>query len=383
MTSNDTPNTNSSITGKISNLFGLEKVKQEQEMKEKIKVAFVTGCTGQDGFYLTKLLLSKGYIVHGLIRRSSSINTQRLNPFYQDRHEEDIRLFLHYGDITDASCLERLLRKIRPDEVYNLAAMSHVKVSFECPENTSEIDALGALKLLEACRNVTSIEKPIRYYQAGTSELYGGVYTKAQNEDTPFNPRSPYAVAKLYAHWITKNYRESYNMFCCNGVLFNHTSPHRGHTFVEQKIVKAAVAIKQGTQDCLYLGNIYSSRDFGHAADYTEAMWLMLQQDQPDDYVIASGKTYVIKDIINKVFEILDMELTWQGEGIDEVGKVDSQEGKKIVIRIDPSYFRPSEVDTLLGDSTKARTKLKWQPKFDIDDILNDMIWHEIKNNEK
>lgn len=351
-------------------------IRNQNENTQKTKVAFCTGITGQDGFYLTRLLLSKGYIVHGLIRRSSSINTQRLDPFYQDCHEKDVKLFLHYGDLSDSSCLERLIRKIEPDEVYNLAAMSHVRVSFDSPEYTANIVAVGALRLLEACRNT---KKKIRYYQAGTSELYGGIYQEAQNENTPFNPRSPYAVAKMYAHWITKNYRESYNMFCCNGILFNHCSPYRGHTFVEQKIVQGAVAIKQGKQECLYLGNIYSSRDFGHAADYTEAMWLMLQQENPDDYVIASGKTYMIKDIINKVFEILDMELEWEGEGINEVGKVDGQ----IVIRIDPQYFRPSEVDTLLGDSTKAREKLGWEPKFDIDDILNDMVWHEIKKYEK
>jgi len=762
-------NTDRNITKKITGIFDRDQEENAKEMKEIVKVAFISGSTGQDGFYLTKLLLSKGYIVHGLIRRSSSINTHRLDPLYKDRHENDVRLFLHYGDISDSSCLERLLRKIQPDEVYNLAAMSHVRVSFDSPEYTANIDAVGALRLLEACRN---IDKKIRFYQAGTSELYGGVYTKAQNEDTPFNPRSPYAVAKLYAHWITKNYRESYNMFCCNGVLFNHTSvpgftpivfkvdnkidikpineiikyhtcndiineniekyqegpvctdlqiwdnskwefvtyasgypnsikgdkpryiiskksaymttqdhviimnndsekeckhvsigdniclvdipanvkhyevtlveaellgmiagdgsintekgrkmtfankdikyinhvidlwsqigaqynentwtsiytaktnvmsvrfngfgdwidmyniytddkkkrvpieilnsskniqleflkgynkadglkknrciyefknfktnsavlaqgliyllvnttnqnyninveigkkgeiyysinilsnsdysseqsiekyntiqtllnkgvsqrqisrdtgisrnfirkvqngyipsgkhhlaiecdntvkkiiefpdyngwfydltttsgkfhcgvgqgrihnsPHRGHTFVEQKIVQGAVAIKQGKQECMYLGNIYSSRDFGHAEDYTRAMWLMLQQDNPDDYVIASGCAYIIKDIVNKVFDMLGMELEWEGKGVDEVGKVEGQ----IVIRIDPEYFRPSEVDALLGDSTKAREKLGWKPQYDIDDILNDMVLHEIKKYE-
>lgn len=713
-TKNDVDKT---ITEKFTSIFTRN---QEKEMQKKYKVAFCTGITGQDGFYLTKLLLSKGYIVHGLIRRSSSINTHRLDPFYKDSHENDVRLFLHYGDLSDSSCLEKLLRKIQPNEVYNLGAMSHVRVSFDSPEYTADIDALGVLRLLEACRN---IDKPIKFYQAGTSELYGGVYTKPQNEDTPFNPRSPYAVAKMYAHWITKNYRESYNMFCCNGILFNHTSvphftpiifkhddkidikpineiieyhtrnniinrniekyqegpvltnlqiwdnnkweqvtyasgypnsikgdkpryiisnksaymttqdhviimndnsekeckdisigdnvylvktpnnnkhydvsiyeaellgmivgddysdlnliqfcfskndvnsinysvelwnkigiqynettltdiyttndvvkvifrgfsswidmysiytddrkkrvpiqilnssrnvqllflngynkvfglnktdfvydiktnsavlsqgliylinnatsqdysinveecaeqgiyycinilsnneyiqsnkihntgydntikkilefteynewfydltttsgkfhcgigqgrihnsPHRGHTFVEQKIVQGAVAIKKGKQDCLYLGNIYSSRDFGHASDYTEAMWLILQQEIPDDYVISTGTTYMIKDIVNKVFEMLDMIIEWEGKGVDEIGKVDGQ----VVIRIDPRYFRPSEVDTLIGDSSKAREKLNWRPKFDIDDILNEMVWVEIKKYE-
>ena len=330
-------------------------------------IAFVTGCTGQDGSYLCELLLKKGYIVHGLIRRSSSINTQRLDHLYQDPHEKDTKLFFHYGDMSDSGCLDKLIKEIQPDEVYNLAAMSHVRVSFDSPEYTGDIDALGTLRLLEACRNQKKI---IKFYQAGTSEMYGGVYDEPQNELTPFYPRSPYAVAKLYSHWIVKNYREAYNMFAVNGVLFNHTSPRRGETFVEQKIVKAAVAISKGKQKCLYLGNIYSYRDFGHAKDFVNAMWLMLQQENPDDYVIASGEKHLIKDIVNKVFRMVGMDIQWYGTGDKEYASVDDN----IVVRIDPKYYRPSEVDSLHGDSSNARKKLGWKPKYDIDDILLEMI---------
>ena len=330
-------------------------------------IAFITGCTGQDGSYLCELLLEKGYEVHGLIRRSSNINTFRIDHIYKDPHEKGTKFFLHYGDMSDTSCLERLIKEIQPDEVYNLAAMSHVRVSFDSAEYTGNIDGLGTLRLLEACKNQ---KKNIKFYQAGTSEMYGGIYDKPQNELTPFNPRSPYAIAKLYSHWMVKNYRESYNMYAVNGVLFNHTSPRRGDTFVEQKIVKAAVAISQGKQKCLYLGNIYSYRDFGHAKDFVKAMWLMLQQENPDDYVIASGQKHLIKDIVNKVFKMVGMEIEWHGSGDEEFGCVDDN----IVIRIDPKYYRPSEVESLHGDSTIAMEKLGWKPEYDLDSILSEMI---------
>ena len=330
-------------------------------------IAFITGCTGQDGSYLCELLLEKGYIVHGLIRRSSNINTQRIDHIYQDFHEKNTRLFLHYGDMSDSGCLSKLIKEIQPDEVYNLAAMSHVRVSFDSPEYTSDIDALGTLRLLEACKNQP---KKIKFYQAGTSEMYGGVYNEPQNETTPFYPRSPYAVAKLYSHWIVKNYREAYGMYAVNGVLFNHTSPRRGDTFVEKKIVKAAVAIAQGKQKCLYLGNIYSYRDFGHAKDFVKAMWMMLQQENPDDYVIASGEKYLIKDIVNKVFKMVGLEIVWYGSGDQEYACIDDN----IVIRIDPKYYRPSEVESLHGDSTNARNKLGWEPTYNMDSILKEMI---------
>jgi GDPmannose 4,6-dehydratase len=335
------------------------------------KIAIITGITGMDGSYLTELLLDKGYIVHGLIRRSSLINTQRIDHLYKDPHDPNAKLFLHYGDMSDACCLERLVSSIKPDEVYNLAAMSHVRVSFDSPEYTGDIDGLGVTRLLEACRTQS---KQIKVYQAGTSELYGGVYDKPQNEDTPFYPRSPYAVAKLYAYWMVKNYREAYGMFAVNGVLFNHTSPRRGETFVEQKIVKGAVAIYLGKQDCLYLGNLYTYRDIGHSKDYVYAMWKMLQMPSPDDYVIATGKKYLIKDVVDKVFKILDMKLEWSGEGENEVAKVNG----KIVIKIDPRYYRPSEVESLHGDPSYAMKKLDWSHKYDIDSIIDEMVKHEI-----
>ena len=327
------------------------------------KIALITGISGQDGSYLSELLLEKNYEVHGIVRRSSQINTHRIDHIYN-------KLILHYGDLNDSSSISKLINSILPDEVYNLAAMSHVAVSFQIPEYTSEIDAIGTLRILDAINNCKV--KNIKFYQAGTSELYGGIYNKAQDENTPFYPRSPYAVAKLYSYWITKNYREAYNLFGVNGVLFNHTSPRRGETFVEQKIVKAAVAIKKGVQDCLYLGNIYSYRDYGHAKDYVYAMWLMLQQDKPDDYVIATGKKYMIKDVINIVFSKLDMELEWEGEGIKEQAKI--KHNNKIVIKINEKYFRPSEVDSLIGDSSRTREILKWEPKYTFIDIIDEMI---------
>lgn len=361
-------------------------------INSEVKTAFITGITGQDGYYLTEFLLKKGYIVHGMIRRSSSINTNRLDKFYKDRHDKsEIKLYLHYGDITDSSCLLNLIQKIKPDEVYHLAAMSHVKISFEVPEYAGEVDGLGTLKLLEAIRTyqnslspneVGILKHPIKFYNAATSELYGGIYDKPQNENTPFNPKSPYAIAKLYGYWITKNYRESYNMFCCNGILFNHTSPFRGHNFVEQKIVKAAVRIYHGKQDCLYLGNLYSKRDIGHSKDYVKAMWLMLNSDSPDDYVISTGESFTIKEIVELVFNILyNKPILWEGSGINEIGKINISDSYKTVVKIDSEYFRPSEVDSLCGDSTKAKDKLGWKPEYTFFNILREMIDYEIKYN--
>lgn len=339
-------------------------------IRNKRKIAFITGCTGQDGSYLAELLLEKGYVVHGLIRRSSSINTKRIDHIYENIQTKNPNLRLHYGDMTDFGVLQQLLNNINPDEIYNLAAMSHVKVSFEMPVYTTEVDAVGTLKLLEACKNLS---KKVKFYQAGTSELYGGIYKEKQNESTPFYPKSPYAVAKLYSHYIVINYRESYNMFAVNGILFNHTSPRRGETFVEQKIVQGAVAISLGKKDCLYLGNIYTYRDFGHSKDFVKAMWLIMQNDSPKDYVIASGEKYMIKDIVNKVFDMLNMNLTWYGEGLNEY----AEHNNKIIIRIDKQYYRPNEVQTLHGDSSKALEELKWRPEYNINSILREMIDHE------
>jgi GDPmannose 4,6-dehydratase len=338
-----------------------------------MKIALITGISGQDGSYLTELLLEKGYQVHGIIRRSSTINTKRLDHIYNS-----LNLFLHYGDLSDSSFINKIINDILPDEIYNLAAMSHVAVSFENPEYTSDIDAIGTLRILEAMKNTIKYSKKvIKFYQAGTSELYGGIYDKPQNEETPFNPHSPYAVAKLYGYWITKNYRESYNLFAVNGILFNHTSPRRGETFVEQKIVKAAVAILNNKQDCLYLGNIYSYRDFGHAKDYVNAMWLMLQDDTPDDYVIATGSKYMIKDIVSLVFNKLGMQIEWSGEGTEEIGVI--RFSNKVVVRINKKYYRPNDVDSLIGDATKAINKLKWKPEYTFESIINEMITEEIK----
>ncbi len=336
------------------------------------KVALITGISGQDGSYLAELLLEKKYKVHGIIRRASLINTKRLDHIYK-------QITLHYSDLSDSCSLNKIIQSVLPDEVYNLAAMSHVKVSFDVPEYTADVDATGTLRVLDAVQNtITNTGKIIKFYQAGTSELYGGVYDKPQNEETPFYPRSPYAAAKLYSFWITKNYREAYNMFAVNGILFNHTSPRRGETFVEQKIVKAAVAISQKTQDCLYLGNIYSYRDYGHAKDYVRAMWLMLQQEKADDYVVATGEKYLIKDVVNMVFEKLNMKLEWTGEGVDEYAKIEGTE--QVVVRINPKYFRPSEVESLVGDSSKAREKLSWSEEYTFTEILNEMIIEEMKN---
>ncbi|GAB7027923.1 GDP-mannose 4,6-dehydratase [Geotalea toluenoxydans] len=343
-----------------------------------MKKALITGITGQDGSYLAELLLKKGYEVHGLIRRSSSFNTGRINHIYQDPHESAARLFLHYGDLNDASSLNKVLRDIRPDEIYNLGAQSHVRVSFDVPEYTGEVDALGAVRILEAIRET---ELNTKFYQASSSELYGKVMETPQKETTPFYPRSPYACAKAYAYYITVNYRESYNLFACNGILFNHESPRRGETFVTRKITRAAARIKLGQQNCLYLGNLDAKRDWGFAGDYVEAMWLMLQQPEPDDYVVATGETHAVREFAEKVFSRLDMPLIWQGSGVHEKG-IDSKTGK-IVIEIDPKYFRPAEVDLLLGDPTKAKTKLNWELKTDFEGLVNMMVDADLQEAER
>ena len=334
-----------------------------------MKKALITGITGQDGSYLAELLLKKGYEVHGLIRRSSSFNTGRINHIYQDPHESSARLFLHYGDLNDASSLNKVLRDVRPEEIYNLGAQSHVRVSFDVPEYTGEVDALGAVRILEAIRET---ELNAKFYQASSSELYGKVVETPQKETTPFYPRSPYACAKAYSYYITVNYRESYNLFACNGILFNHESPRRGETFVTRKITRAAARIKLGLQNCLYLGNIDAKRDWGFAGDYVEAMWLMLQQPEPDDYVVATGETWSVREFAERVFARLDMPLEWQGHGVQEKG-IDARTGR-VLIEIDPRYFRPAEVDLLLGDPTKAKTKLGWEPKVGFDALVNMMV---------
>jgi len=339
-----------------------------------MKKALITGITGQDGSYLAELLLSKGYEVHGMIRRSSSFNTGRINHIYRDPHEKDVRLFLHYGDLNDASSINMLLRNIQPDEIYNLGAQSHVRVSFDVPEYTGDVDGLGAVRILEGIRE-TGLNT--RFYQASSSELYGKVVETPQKETTPFYPRSPYACAKAYAFYITVNYRESYGMYACNGILFNHESPRRGETFVTRKITRAAVRIKLGMQSCLYLGNLDAKRDWGFAGDYVEAMWLMLQQDKAEDYVIATGKTYMVRTFAELVFERLGMPLEWQGSGEGEKG-VDRNSGKT-VIQIDPKYFRPAEVDLLLGDPSKARLQLGWELKTSFEQLVNMMTDADLK----
>ena len=334
-----------------------------------MKKALITGITGQDGSYLAELLLAKGYQVHGVIRRSSSFNSGRIDHLYRDPHETDVKLFLHYGDLNDASSINKLLRDIRPDEIYNLGAQSHVRVSFDIPEYTAEVDALGAVRILEGIRET---ELNTKFYQASSSELYGKVVEIPQTETTPFYPRSPYACAKAYAYYITVNYRESYNLFACNGILFNHESPRRGETFVTRKITRAAARIKLGIQNCLYLGNLDAKRDWGFAGDYVEAMWLMLQHSEPDDYVVATGETHSVRKFAEMVFARLDMPLIWQGAGVHEKG-IDTGTGK-IVIEIDPKYFRPAEVDLLLGDPAKARLALNWAPKTSFEELVNMMV---------
>ncbi|QTA79708.1 GDP-mannose 4,6-dehydratase [Desulfonema limicola] len=345
-----------------------------------MKKALITGITGQDGAYLADFLLKKDYEVHGIKRRSSSFNTARVDYLYQDPHEQNIRFFMHYGDLTDSTNLIRIIQEVQPDEIYNLAAQSHVQVSFEAPEYTANSDALGTLRLLEAIR-ILGLETKTRFYQASTSEMFGKVQEIPQKETTPFYPRSPYGAAKVYAYWITVNYREAYNMFACNGILFNHESPIRGETFVTRKITRAVARIKLGLQEKIYLGNLDSKRDWGFASDYVRAMWMMLQQDLPEDYVIATGKTHSVREFVEKAFHEIGIEITWQGSGTEEVGK-DKNSGK-IYIHIDPRYFRPTEVDFLLGDPSKAKKNLGWEPKTSFDELVKMMIKDDIKEAEK
>lgn len=340
------------------------------------KVALITGVTGQDGAYLAESLLKKGYIVHGLRRRSSSFNSGRIEHLYQDLHQDDVRFFLHYGDLTDASNLIRLVQQIEPDEIYNLAAQSHVYVSFETPEYTANGDALGPLRLLEAIR-ILGLEKKTKFYQASTSELYGKVMEIPQKETTPFYPRSPYGVAKLYAYWITVNYREAYGIHASNGILFNHEGPTRGETFVTRKITRAVAAISKGLQDKLYLGNLDAKRDWGHARDYVEGMWLMLQQATPDDYVLATGETHSVREFVEKAFASAGHSIEWKGSGESEVGH-DAKSGK-VLVEVDPRFFRPTEVDILIGDPTKAREKLGWQAKTKFEDLAHEMVQSDLK----
>jgi len=339
------------------------------------KIALITGITGQDGAYLAEFLLDKNYEVHGIKRRASSFNTSRIDHLYQDPHEENRQLILHYGDLTDSTNLIRIIQQVQPDEIYNLAAQSHVAVSFETPEYTANADALGTLRLLEAVR-ILGLGLKTRFYQASTSELFGKVQEIPQQETTPFYPRSPYAVAKLYAYWITVNYREAYNMYACNGILFNHESKLRGETFVTRKITRGLARIKLGLQPCLYLGNLNAKRDWGHARDYVEMQWLMLQQTQADDYVIASGQQYSVKHFVEVAAQQLDLALEWQGSGVEEKG-YDKSSGKCIVA-VDPRYFRPTEVETLLGDPTKAKDKLGWQPRISFEQLVAEMVTEDL-----
>lgn len=359
-----------------------------------MKVALITGITGQDGAYLTELLLSKGYFVHGLKRRSSLFNTGRIDHLYQDPHEKEVKLKLHYGDLTDSMNLTRIIQEVQPDEIYNLAAMSHVKVSFDTPEYTANADGIGTLRILEAVR-LLGLEKKTKIYQASTSELYGMVQAVPQSESTPFYPRSPYAVAKIYAYWITVNYREAYEMYACNGILFNHESPLRGETFVTRKITRAVAKIALGLQSILYMGNIDAKRDWGHAKDYVEAMWLILQQEKPEDYVIATGVTTTVREFIQKAFSLVGLNLAFRGEGIEEEGylqSIDHQIYAKyvmedfisnvkigdVLLKIDPRYFRPTEVELLIGDPTKANTKLGWMPKYDLNSLTEEMVYADV-----
>ena len=350
-----------------------------------MKKALITGITGQDGAYLAELLLGKGYEVHGIKRRSSLFNTDRIDHLYQDPHEKEIRFKLHYGDLSDAMNLTKIIQEVQPDEIYNLGAMSHVKVSFDTPEYTANVDGLGTLRILEAVR-LLGLSNKTRIYQASTSELYGMIQEMPQTERTPFYPRSPYAVAKLYAYWITVNYREAYNIYACNGILFNHESPLRGETFVTRKITRAASKIALGMQNTVYLGNLDAKRDWGHAKDYVEAMWLMLQQDQPEDFVIATGVTTSVRDFIKMSFLEVGIELTFTGEGENEIGKVTScsnpeyqLETGKTVIKVDPKYFRPTEVELLIGDATKCKEKLGWEPKYTLSGLIKDMMEADVK----
>jgi GDPmannose 4,6-dehydratase len=349
------------------------------EVKNMSKVALITGVTGQDGSYLAEFLLQKGYEVHGIKRRTSLFNTARIDHLFHDPHESGFDFTLHHGDMTDSSSLIRIIQEVNPDEIYNLAAQSHVAVSFEEPEYTANSDALGALRILEAIR-ILKLEKKTRFYQASTSELYGLVQETPQKETTPFYPRSPYAVAKLYAYWITVNYREAYGMYACNGILFNHESPNRGETFVTRKITRALSRIKLGIQECLYLGNIDAKRDWGHAKDYIEMQWLMMQQDKPEDFVIATGVQYSVREFIERVAKELSIDIRWEGKGPKEEG-FDNKTSKRIVA-IDPRYFRPTEVETLLGDATKAHQKLGWSPKITFDELVKEMTESDLREAE-
>lgn len=367
-----------------------------------MKTALITGITGQDGSYLAELLLEKGYQVHGVKRRASSFNTQRIDHLYQDQHEKHVNFKLHYGDLTDSTNIIRIIQEVQPDEIYNLGAMSHVKVSFDSPEYVANVDGIGTLRILEAVR-ILGLEKKTRIYQASTSELYGGMPENKNtagfyDESSPFYPRSPYGAAKIYGFWITKNYREAYNMFACNGILFNHESPRRGETFVTRKITMAAAAIALGKQECLYLGNLDSLRDWGHAKDYVKAMWLILQQEKPEDYVIATGQTTKVRDFVHMAFSYVGLKIRWEGEGINEVGILDSIDVQKYydatsqpsihlalsigqeLVKVDPSYFRPTEVDLLLGDPTKAKTQLGWQPEYNLTGLVQDMMKWDLIN---
>jgi GDPmannose 4,6-dehydratase len=343
------------------------------------RVALITGITGQDGAYLAEFLLNKGYVVHGIKRRASLFNTDRIDHLYQDPHTSHRNFVLHYGDLTDSSNLIRIIQLVRPDEIYNLAAMSHVAVSFETPEYTANADGIGTLRILEAMR-ILGLEKKTRFYQASTSELYGLVQESPQKESTPFYPRSPYAVAKLYAYWITVNYREAYGMYACNGILFNHESPLRGETFVTRKITRALARIKLNLQDCLYLGNLDALRDWGHAKDYVAMQWLMLQQTQPEDFVIATGTHYSVRDFVNAAATELGIQIFWQGSGVGETGT--DQRGQ-VIVRVDADYFRPTEVDTLLGDPTKAKEKLGWIPKTSFSELVVEMVREDLKSAER
>jgi GDPmannose 4,6-dehydratase len=340
------------------------------------KVAIITGVTGQDGAYLAEFLLKKGYIVHGIKRRASLFNTDRIDHLYQDPHVENKNFILHYGDLTDSTNLIRIIKQVQPDEIYNLAAMSHVAVSFDTPEYTANADGIGTLRILEAIR-LLGLEQKTRFYQASTSELYGLVQEIPQKETTPFYPRSPYAVAKLYGYWITVNYREAYGMYACNGILFNHESPIRGETFVTRKITRALARIKLGLQDCLYLGNLDALRDWGHARDYVEMQWLMLQQEQPDDFVIATGVQYSVRQFVDTAARELDIRITWTGNGVDEIG---TDANGKVIVKVDPRYFRPTEVETLLGDPTKAKEKLGWVPQTSFQELVTEMVQEDFKS---
>ncbi|WP_456815261.1 GDP-mannose 4,6-dehydratase [Bradyrhizobium sp. USDA 4529] len=344
-----------------------------------MKTALITGVTGQDGAYLSELLLAKGYEVHGIKRRTSLFNTDRIDHLYQDPHEKDRHFILHHGDMTDSSSLLRIIQQVQPDEIYNLAAQSHVAVSFEEPEYTANSDGLGTLRVLESIR-ILGLEKRTRVYQASTSELYGLVQQVPQSETTPFYPRSPYAVAKLYAYWIIVNYREAYGMYACNGILFNHESPVRGETFVTRKITRALARIKLGLQDCLYLGNLDAKRDWGHAKDYVEMQWLMLQQDQPEDFVISTGVQYSVRQFVEAAASEIGLSIHWEGNGVDEKGRDASG---RLIVAVDPRYFRPTEVETLLGDSSKARSKLGWTPKISFQDLVSEMVREDLKAAER